>query len=53
MPMLMGWIGDHYGMTAGFLMPLGCFAVIGAYALGWAGLSKSDGLVGVSTVKGH
>ena len=45
MPMLMGWIGDHHGMTAGFLMPLGCFAVIAAYAFSWPRLSKSGGIL--------
>ncbi len=39
MPMLMGWIGDHHGMTAGFLMPLGCFVIIGIYGLAWPRLS--------------
>jgi FHS family L-fucose permease-like MFS transporter len=53
MPMLMGWIGDNWGMTAGFVMPLGCFAFVALYAMLWPKLSKSDGLVGVSTVKGH
>ena len=43
MPMLMGWIGDNYGMTAGFLMPLGCFAVIAAYALAWVKLASIAG----------
>jgi FHS family L-fucose permease-like MFS transporter len=52
-PMLMGWIGDHHGMTAGFLVPLGCFAVVAAYGLSWTRLSKSEGMVGVSTSAGH
>jgi FHS family L-fucose permease-like MFS transporter len=53
MPMLMGWIGDNWGMTAGFVMPLGCFALVAAYGLAWPKLAKSEGLVGVSSVKGH
>jgi FHS family L-fucose permease-like MFS transporter len=53
MPMLMGWIGDNWGMTAGFVMPLGCFLFVAFYSYAWPKLAKSDGVLGVSTVKGH
>lgn len=35
MPILMGWLADHYSMRTGFLMPLFCFALIMAYGFGW------------------
>lgn len=30
-PLLMGWIADHEGMSAGFVVPLVCYVVIAAY----------------------
>jgi len=53
MPKLMGWLGDHYNMSVGFLMPLGCFAVVAAYGMFWPRLSGSPGLVGVTPTRGH
>jgi MFS transporter, FHS family, L-fucose permease len=38
MPMLMGWLADHYSMRVGFLMPLVCFAFIMGYGFAWRGL---------------
>ncbi|WP_050875022.1 L-fucose:H+ symporter permease [Yersinia frederiksenii] len=38
MPMLMGGIADAYSMALGFVMPLGCFAIIGLYGLFWTKL---------------
>ena len=35
MPILMGWLADHYSMGVGFLMPLGCFAAIMCYGFFW------------------
>lgn len=31
-PLLMGYIADHHNMALGFIVPLGCFVVITAYA---------------------
>ena len=45
------WCG--WGHVRRFIMPLGCFAFIAFYALLWPRCSKSEGLIGVSTVKGH
>jgi MFS transporter, FHS family, L-fucose permease len=42
MPMLMGWLADHYSMRVGFLMPLACFAGIAAYGFGWRWLYNHD-----------
>lgn len=53
MPILMGWIADRTTMTFGFIVPLGCFVFIAVYALSWSKLSKSEGLLGVSTARGH
>ena len=35
MPLLMGWLADHYSMQNGFLVPMACFACIMAYGFGW------------------
>lgn len=53
MPILMGWIADHTTMTFGFVVPLGCFVLIAGYSLAWSKLSQSEGLIGVSTARGH
>lgn len=42
MPMLMGWLADHYSMRAGFLLPLVCFVGIMAYGFGWRRLYRHD-----------
>ncbi|MBX3736897.1 MAG: sugar MFS transporter [Candidatus Didemnitutus sp.] len=39
-PKLMGAVGDHYGMSIAFLVPLACFAVVMAYGFGWKRLSR-------------
>jgi len=41
MPMLMGWLADHYSMRVGFLMPLVCFVWIMAYGFAWPRLYRS------------
>ncbi len=53
MPKLMGWIGDHYGVSSSFLMPMGCFALIAVYGFSWARLAKTNGNVNVSATKRH
>ena len=40
MPLFMGWLADNWGMRGGFLMPLGCFLAIAAYAVFWSRLSR-------------
>jgi len=42
MPMLMGWLADHYSMRVGFLVPAICFACITAYGFGWPRLYTQD-----------
>lgn len=42
MPILMGWLADHYSMRVGFLMPMACFTCIMAYGFGWRRLFGRD-----------
>jgi MFS transporter, FHS family, L-fucose permease len=42
MPKLMGHLGDVYGMSFAFLMPMVCFAIVATYGYMWAKLSKAD-----------
>ena len=53
MPKLMGHLGDEYGMSISFLMPLACFIYIAAYGFSWPRLSQAEGITGLSTSKGH
>jgi FHS family L-fucose permease-like MFS transporter len=43
---VMGWVGDVKDMSAAFLVPLGCFAVVAAYGFSWPKLSGSRNLLG-------
>jgi FHS family L-fucose permease-like MFS transporter len=52
-PKLMGALGDHYNMSVGFLMPMGCFGLIAAYGFAWSGLSKAPGLASLPAGRGH
>jgi len=52
LPKLMGWVGDQWNMSVGFVVPLGCFVVIAAYGLFWPKLSGKESLLGIST-RGH
>ena len=40
MPLFMGWLADHGGMRAGFVMPLVLFAAISAYGAAWPWLER-------------
>ncbi len=52
LPKLMGWVGDRWDMSRGFIVPLGCFVVVAIYGFRWTRLSGFQGLKGVG-VKGH
>jgi MFS transporter, FHS family, L-fucose permease len=41
MPKLMGHLGDVYGMSFSFLMPMCCFALVAVYGFLWPSLSKT------------
>jgi FHS family L-fucose permease-like MFS transporter len=53
MPKVMGYLGDIYNMSVGFLMPLFCFAFVAAYGFSWTRLSKTEGVVNLSVSKAH
>lgn len=53
LPKLMGHVGDLYNMSIGFLVPMGCFAVVAVYGLLWPKLSKAPALVGGVSLHGH
>jgi FHS family L-fucose permease-like MFS transporter len=42
MPILMGWLADHYSMRVGFLIPMASFSCIMAYGFGWKRLFDRD-----------
>jgi len=52
-PKVMGAVGDHYGMSRSFIVPLLCFGVVAYYGYSWTKLSKSEGVVGLDAAKGH
>jgi FHS family L-fucose permease-like MFS transporter len=39
LPKLMGWVGDVWNMSTGFVVPLVCFAVVAVYGFSWSRLS--------------
>jgi FHS family L-fucose permease-like MFS transporter len=41
LPKVMGWVGDVRDMSAAFLVPLGCFAVVAVYGFAWPRLSST------------
>jgi hypothetical protein len=53
LPKLMGYVADQYDMSRGFIVPLGCFAIISVYGYCWPKLSGSQSLSGVDTTSGH
>lgn len=40
LPKVMGWVGDQYDISRGFIVPLFCFAFVAFYALNWPRLSR-------------
>jgi FHS family L-fucose permease-like MFS transporter len=53
MPKLMGHVADVHGMSAGFAVPMVCFAVVAGYGFFWSKLSGTSGVVGMAATKGH
>ncbi|HLP08517.1 MAG TPA: sugar MFS transporter, partial [Opitutaceae bacterium] len=53
LPKVMGSVGDHYGMSRAFIVPLCCFAFVAWYGFSWTKLSKTEGVVGLEANKGH
>jgi MFS transporter, FHS family, L-fucose permease len=53
MPKVMGWVGDRYDMSKGFIVPLVCFATITLLAFSWPLLSGARSLTGMDARRGH
>jgi FHS family L-fucose permease-like MFS transporter len=53
LPKQMGAISDTYNVSRGFIVPLGCFILVGLYGLIWPLLSGSKSLHGVDTTGKH
>ncbi len=52
MPKLMGYLGDIYNMSVGFLMPMCCFALIAVYGYLWPKLSKTSDTPNITATQG-
>ena len=52
-PKLMGYIADRSNISRGFVVPMLCFAFVGAYGLLWPRLSRSDGALGAVGFNSH
>jgi FHS family L-fucose permease-like MFS transporter len=44
-PLLLGWIADHFGMRIGFVVPMVCFAGVFVYGTVWEKLERRSRLV--------
>jgi FHS family L-fucose permease-like MFS transporter len=53
LPKLMGAVGDHYGMSRAFIVPLACFGFEAFYGYSWSKLSRSEGVRGLKASGGH
>jgi FHS family L-fucose permease-like MFS transporter len=53
LPKLMGAVGDHYGMSRAFIVPLACFGFVAFYGYSWSKLSRSEGVRGLKASGGH
>ena len=52
-PKLMGAVGDHYGMSRAFIVPLVCFGFVAFYGYNWSRFSKAESLNAVSVGRWH
>ena len=52
-PKLMGAVGDHYGMSKAFIVPLVCFIFVALYGFNWSTFSKAESLNTVPSTGGH
>jgi FHS family L-fucose permease-like MFS transporter len=53
LPKLMGHVADQYDMSRGFIVPLGCFALIALYGFIWPLLSNTKSMTAVKLGSGH
>jgi FHS family L-fucose permease-like MFS transporter len=42
LPKLMGYVADRFDMSDGFMVPLGCFAIISFYGFNWPKFARSQ-----------
>lgn len=52
-PKIMGAVGDHYGMSRAFIVPLVCFGFVAFYGYNWSRFSKAKSLNPVNVAGGH
>jgi FHS family L-fucose permease-like MFS transporter len=52
-PKLMGAVGDHYGMSRAFIVPLVCFGFVAFYGYNWSRFSKAESLNTLGVARGH
>jgi len=55
LPKLMGAVGDRYGMSRSFIVPLCCFGFVAFYGFAWARLSRGNAPTpgGLSSIRAH
>jgi fucose permease len=51
-PKLMGYVGDHYGMSRAFIVPMVCFVYVAFYGFRWPKFSGFSGMVSIKS-SGH
>jgi FHS family L-fucose permease-like MFS transporter len=53
LPKLMGHVGDLYGMSRAFVVPLACFVFVSLYGYAWPKLSKCESMTSGRPMGGH
>jgi FHS family L-fucose permease-like MFS transporter len=53
LPKLMGAVGDHYGMSRAFAVPLVCFAFVAFYGFNWPRFSRAESLTSGPSLGRH
>ncbi len=53
LPKLMGKIADDHGMSAGYIVPMACFAVVAIYGFFWPKFSGVASMQSQPTIAGH
>jgi FHS family L-fucose permease-like MFS transporter len=53
LPKVMGWVGDLYDISRGFVVPMVCFAFVAFYGLAWSRLSGAESLGRLKPGVGH
>jgi FHS family L-fucose permease-like MFS transporter len=53
LPKVMGAVADKYDLSRGFIVPMLCFAFVAFYGFMWPRLCGHEGMLGVSTSRGH